>query len=297
MESVGFIPTPSWWNKPGWSVTWDICPNPIGFWGAKRSGTAGGGCWTDPKLASTVAFAEPLSDHPPFTTTTNRIVEFWYVHQNPNNGRYEGWYYRVWEGPSDVMSGGNPSYAYNYDFARQANAARAMEEALPAIDPMTLPVNAVQPAPVSAPIGAAGLAPNAEVIPRPARFPRGRGRRPPKREKPKKKTKERKLSTGAVAGRGLSIVINQLSEAIDYLDALYYALPRDVRERDGKDATPQRRALTLYQNMDEVDVGKAMLNLIANEIEDRAIGKAASGAGKLGRHLPGGASPLVGPAL
>lgn len=63
--------------------------------------------------------------------------------------------------------------------------------------------------------------------------------------------------------------INFTTEGIDFMDALYYALPAHLREPN---ASVTRRGQLVYQHINEIDVAQAIENLIYNEIQDRVIG-------------------------
>lgn len=108
--------------------------------------------------------------------------------------------------------------------------------------------------------------------------------------------------------RAMAISIHvggKLTEGVDAVDALYDALPDEVKPHIGrhvkKTVQPHIKAKLVYRHFDKIDVQEAIINLIENEIEDRVIGyfgnKAKQGA-KISR--PHGDLPIgfgTGPAL
>ena len=93
--------------------------------------------------------------------------------------------------------------------------------------------------------------------------PRDRPRRPPKG------TKERKIKGNGLLrlfGKGLSTY----SEVGDFIESLWDALPERYQTED---AHLGEKMMDLYENINELDIAKAVENLIKNEIEDRIVGK------------------------
>lgn len=155
----------------------------------------------------------------------------------------------------------------------------------PAFPPNPEPGTGVKPKPPVDPFvpsvdldtGAIGSSPR--VTPRPGRH----YKRPPgSNEREKKKN----LNRGAFY-RILNGLVGFVGEAGDFVDAVYDALPPKVRRwkgRDGKwrdrDANPITKAERIFNNLDKLDVDKAIENIIANQLEDKLIGSLASGARK-----------------
>jgi hypothetical protein len=107
---------------------------------------------------------------------------------------------------------------------------------------------------------------------------------------PKAGTKERK-SKAAQLGAAAFNVLDKISEGSEVVDAIYQALPGDVRRRwnnnerrgafskgdnagqygiDGADW----KLRALYHNWDKVNINTALKNILANELEDRLYGAA-----------------------
>lgn len=84
---------------------------------------------------------------------------------------------------------------------------------------------------------------------------------------PRKGEKEKKGKAGPVASAILNAV-GTPTEAADAIDAVYDALGKKCPGAK----TPQAKLKCIADNFDTLDVAKAIGNLIANEIEDRAIG-------------------------
>jgi len=123
--------------------------------------------------------------------------------------------------------------------------------------------------------------PNNPVRPRP--LPR-----PEPRSAPRPVDREAKLNdTSGRFASGFARIAGGLSEVGDFVDALWGALPASARSpasrpmRPGylpgdRPTTPKIR--DLYDHWDEIDWRIALLNLAANEVEDRIVGRALGAA-------------------
>lgn len=107
---------------------------------------------------------------------------------------------------------------------------------------------------------------------------------PPNPTRPGERVKERKVRIPrSAAGVILHSLINLATEGLDLVNELHKALPPSRRFRRNQDgswrrATQWERMQDLYQHYDEIDIGQAIANVVANEVEDRAyarIGQAA----------------------
>ena len=67
-------------------------------------------------------------------------------------------------------------------------------------------------------------------------------------------------------GKGLSTY----SEVGDFIESLWDALPERYQTED---AHIGEKMMDLYENINEIDMAKAVENLIKNEIDDRIVGK------------------------
>lgn len=111
----------------------------------------------------------------------------------------------------------------------------------------------------------------------------GAGMPPPPRvhvnAPPKWNEKERKAKVHRIMAVALNIG-GKLTEGADVVDALYDALPNNlkIKFRDTnynlQSATPQAKLKQLWEHWDKVDIDAALGNLAKNEIEDFIIGKA-----------------------
>jgi hypothetical protein len=107
--------------------------------------------------------------------------------------------------------------------------------------------------------------------------------------KPGPKVKERKIKTPRGAKLALTAVSN-FTEALDGIDAFYWALPKAIRkdifiraQRDGGHLGIDDKLAGLYRHFDQIDLDTAIDNLIKNQLQDGFIAKWS----KLGR-IPGG---------
>ena len=130
------------------------------------------------------------------------------------------------------------------------------------------------PAPSSGPDISIGLGPGQKPDIRP-------GLDNPPRRPPPPGEKERKVTIRSVAGVGLTIV-DAIGEGLDMLDALYDALPRDLKRRG---LTPQEKARDLYRHWDKVDISTAIKNLARNGLIDYAFGQLGNAAGRASRNV------------
>lgn len=112
---------------------------------------------------------------------------------------------------------------------------------------------------------------------------------PPRPRPPPPRTKEGKFGASAGgralawAARGLSAGENVLTEAKDFVNALWKALPTSSKRKYGGSLKGKLNAL--YNDFDKIDWGKAFGNLVANEIEDRTIGRAIGKGGRQARRV------------
>lgn len=89
------------------------------------------------------------------------------------------------------------------------------------------------------------------------------------------------------------LVFGAVTEFGDFVGAIHDALPKEARrsrtwrDKDGKwhRARIDSQLRDIYANLDKVDWYEALVNLVANEVEDRLIGKVNRQANKLTRQL------------
>lgn len=109
---------------------------------------------------------------------------------------------------------------------------------------------------------------NARFVVRPGQEVKVNPDAPPvPRAPPQRGTKERKfkIAVGGVTAK----IINIATESIDFIDALFYALP--AKARRGAD-TPDKKAMAIYRHYDELNMSKAIANLLVQQVQDRAYG-------------------------
>lgn len=173
---------------------------------------------------------------------------------------------------------------------RTIRLPRSIEVEMPL--PRPVPRPGVEPVPVvgPTPVGELVIEPGKPPVVRP-----GLARDVP----PPRGVRERKAG---LTHRGVRILVdlvrrgvNPFTEALDVVDALHDALPRQLQSRSGG-ASGRIRAL--WEHWREVDVGEAIEGLVWNQVEDYVFGKLA---GKPSQHAAvRGKIPVgygAGPAL
>lgn len=138
----------------------------------------------------------------------------------------------------------------------------------------------------------------------------------PRREPPGRNTKERKQHV-SIGGTPIGRILAGVTEAGDFENALWDALPRKYRSKLPKSYSakmprafaPQGldarvawiKARDIYRHFDKIDIRKALLNVARNEAGDFIVGKANSKLRKAWRRNPysykGIVGPTTGPAL
>lgn len=88
---------------------------------------------------------------------------------------------------------------------------------------------------------------------------------PPNGQPPGPGTRERKVRVA----RAIYQVINFATESVDWVNAFYFALPREYWSRYDSVADKARK---VYEHYDELDSNRLFENIIYMELQDRAIG-------------------------
>lgn len=112
---------------------------------------------------------------------------------------------------------------------------------------------------------------------------------------PPKYTKERKFIFTPHANSVVGLLANGLGETADFVNAVYKALPRDVRPY--KRIGALEKASLVYKHFDRLDVQQALLNVVYNQIEDAIYGRIGRAVGRSHRRFfesTGYNSPLHG---
>jgi len=96
---------------------------------------------------------------------------------------------------------------------------------------------------------------------------------------PGPKTKERKVRFG----RGIIAVAGAITEASEFVDALFKSLPEDIVRKamvsKGKNKFSFNDKFdVLYRNFDKIDTAEAVKNVLLDQIEDTVIGKLSQGS-------------------
>lgn len=92
-------------------------------------------------------------------------------------------------------------------------------------------------------------------------------------------TKERKRLVGGAAFFITQKIFHGITEYQDALDGLFDALPKSV-QKGFKGRGPVSKSLYLFQHLDDVDIGDAIVNLAWNQFEDYVIGRGLFGVNK-----------------
>ena len=93
---------------------------------------------------------------------------------------------------------------------------------------------------------------------------------PPGHKPPGPGVKERKSRVRRV-GAALIRAMRATTEALDFIDAVFKALPAKYRKGV---KTPQDKVRAIYQHADKLDMNKVVFNLIANHYTDKLLGRA-----------------------
>lgn len=114
------------------------------------------------------------------------------------------------------------------------------------------------------------------------------------RQPPGPGKKERKMKVAVNNSSFGGRLIGGLGELADAVNAMHDALPKELQL---KYATIPEKALQVYRHINEVDLNEAVMNMLANQGEDRFIGKTGQDTAVLNDRLgnPGGVT--LGPAL
>jgi len=91
----------------------------------------------------------------------------------------------------------------------------------------------------------------------------------------------------------LQKALHATTELLDHLDSFHDALPKQFQAKGGfikglgfRNATPQAKARAVMQNFDKLDWNEVVKNIIANEIEDRTLGRANAKADRFLNNTP-----------
>ena len=115
-------------------------------------------------------------------------------------------------------------------------------------------------------------APSRPPVPKPGRPPRG--------------TRERKMIwRGKAALAAAKKILNSTTEACDAVDAVWDALPGNVKWVPGVPQGCKEKAAAILANLDQVDLPQALWNLIYNHYEDKAYGKYFGAYDKAAKNL------------
>lgn len=92
--------------------------------------------------------------------------------------------------------------------------------------------------------------------------------------------KEKKSATARALGQAVGAFMDVTSEGKEILDILYESLPKYTKIKSGAGGNPFLRAKTLFLHADEIDLSKAIPDLIWNHYSDKVIGRAFGAVSK-----------------
>lgn len=98
-----------------------------------------------------------------------------------------------------------------------------------------------------------------------------------------------------LAGRNVRKGLDNLTEALDWLNAIYFALPEEVRSEDPA-FTPQEQLIAILTHLDQIELDTLVKNIVVMELTDRFLGRLSSSAQK-GLGNAGFAGDFFGPVL
>lgn len=107
--------------------------------------------------------------------------------------------------------------------------------------------------------------------------------RPPRKNERERKQKARtRIGIGfelvqQLTGRNVRRGLDNLTEALDWLNAIYFALPEEVREADPA-FTPQEQLMAIIENYDQIELDTLVKNIVVMELTDRFLGQLSSRA-------------------
>ena len=122
---------------------------------------------------------------------------------------------------------------------------------------------------------------------------RGTNPRPPYRP-PGAKTDRKVRILGAAAFNLVQAAFHRLTEYGDFQDALYKALPKNRQVCKGK--TFGCKGAAVLRWWDEIDVIEAIVNVVANEVQDRMAGRFYRAVGKAAKRLGTRQYKILNPA-
>jgi hypothetical protein len=271
-----------------------------------------------------VPFFDPATWGAPVQNVITRGRDLRNSYPGPRSGgvwstlRYQWWTNPLYPAAGDVVSvPGRP--------ATVPVAAPGVGVVIPAVDPLVLPVGVPVPVPVplpyvsvpgARPLVDPGLPPVEVPVVGPAPVAVASSPTPsPPRGRPPRRTRERKTRpVGKVAALWLWHMVGHVTEGLDALNALWWALPSYDRtgwvgklvngrwvgvrvHLDHWPSTPQERAADLYAHFSDVDVNKALYNFARNEVVDRVYGTVGRGVGRASKRDGRPVGYQAGPAL
>ncbi|QXP07813.1 MAG: hypothetical protein [Arizlama microvirus] len=275
-----------WHPVGGWVPAGQICqgrPGTIRY-------TVTGGPFTGPATClvnQSVAGFQTVGN--PITNGIQGLRLLTQYSQSPERGDTYRWWMRPNDGPAYWLA---PQFWPNVAPYPWWNPAE-LPIGRPAGNPRPRPMYGPRPAPNPEMLPETGIGRERATAPRvwprvdvavtitPGRPP-GLSVRPAARPKPPgRDVKERKFNgPGGAARLGYVLAVSafdKVTEAQDFIDAVFEALPDSIQARYGD--RPQDRVQAIWNHADQLDVAQAITNVLLNQAEDFIIGGSQGLAG------------------
>lgn len=101
---------------------------------------------------------------------------------------------------------------------------------------------------------------------------------------PRRNERERKTRAGGGTIRIISTAVGQITEGMDWVEALWKALPKRLRKQGF--SSPVDKARDLWRYWRYIDPQRAVAEVVAMQIEDTLIGKSSQGWRKVAQEAP-----------
>lgn len=301
---------PDWfpYSLAGWTLRHGPCASPSGYSPQPVAWRYDAPEPTPPLACLTGQSVSGPNDSP---LTTDHALRMYYKLDHPTLNRYAT--YEIWGRPDDGAVGARRD-ALPRPRLQQAHSFYPNEATLPGI--YWVPGGAVAPTPLPVPYIVAPYLPawvgpdqlpesgrgyergtlprttpgwQVEIVPgqKPIVRTRPNPRRPPRARE--RERKQRLVGASAAVYRALQDTINFVTESDDFINAVWRAIPAELRPRRALH-DPVNKMADIARHWDKLNVREALCNLVAENLEDRiygATGRATQRASQRFGHLAG----------
>lgn len=101
---------------------------------------------------------------------------------------------------------------------------------------------------------------------------------------PRRGEREKKTRTGSAVFRVIHTSVGQITEGMDWVDAVWKAIPKPLRTKGFM--SPVDKAREIWAKWDVLDPQRAVAEIVAMQIEDALIGRSAQGWRQVAREAP-----------